>query len=40
MLFKWKESYSCGIDSIDEQHKVIFQLINELYDSIQNKKKH
>ena len=38
MLFSWKDTYSCGIDSIDEQHKVIFQLINDIYDAIQNKK--
>lgn len=38
MLFEWKEKYSCGISSIDDQHKIIFNLINELYDSIQNRK--
>jgi hemerythrin-like metal-binding domain len=39
-LIKWKDSYSCGIDSIDEQHKVIFVLINKVFDAIQGGKTH
>lgn len=35
MLFEWSDKYSCGINSIDDQHKVIFRLINDLFDAIQ-----
>jgi hemerythrin-like metal-binding domain len=34
-LFNWKDSYSCGIESIDEQHKIIGNLINKVFDAIQ-----
>ncbi len=27
----WKESYSIGINAIDEQHKKLIEIINELY---------
>lgn len=30
-LITWNEGYRLGINSIDEQHKVLFDLINQLY---------
>lgn len=30
----WKSEYSVGITSIDEQHKKLFQFINELHDAM------
>ena len=29
----WKEAYSLGIQAIDEQHKKLLSIINELYDA-------
>lgn len=29
----WKESYSIGINAIDEQHKKLIEIINELYEA-------
>jgi len=29
----WKEAYNTGNEEIDAQHKQIFEIINELYDS-------
>lgn len=37
-FFEWKEEYSGGIESIDDQHKVMISLMNELYDSIVREK--
>lgn len=31
---KWEEKFSVGVDEIDEQHKQLFNLINEVRDSI------
>jgi hemerythrin len=31
----WKEEYSVGVPIIDEQHKIIFQQINQLYDAVE-----
>lgn len=31
MAIKWKESYSCGIEEIDKQHKRLFEIGDELY---------
>jgi hemerythrin-like metal-binding protein len=33
-LFEWNDAYSVDIKSIDDEHKVLFNLINQLYDSI------
>ncbi|NUM42497.1 MAG: bacteriohemerythrin, partial [Leptospiraceae bacterium] len=33
-LFNWDESYSVGVDSIDLQHKNLFDMINNLHDNI------
>lgn len=33
----WKESYRIGIEAIDEQHKKLFQMTNELLNAIEEK---
>lgn len=33
---EWNDSFSVGYPKIDEQHKVVFDIINDLYDSIMN----
>jgi hemerythrin-like metal-binding protein len=33
-LFKWSNRYSVCIESIDEEHKGLFQLLNRLYTSL------
>ena len=30
-IIKWRESYETGIDSMDEQHQKLIELINKLY---------
>src|SRR5271157_1841395 len=30
MIAKWKSSYCCGVESIDEQHKALVELIFKL----------
>jgi len=34
-LLKWKDAYSMGEQKIDEQHKGLFKLSNEIYDLIE-----
>ena len=34
---RWKEDLTVGINSIDDQHKELFRLINAFYNSIINK---
>ena len=34
-LLKWKDAYSMGEKKIDEQHKGLFKLSNEIYDLIE-----
>lgn len=38
-MFEWKEDYACGIETIDEQHKVLFKMGSELYEIYQNSDK-
>lgn len=38
-MFEWKNAYSCGIDSIDDHHKVLFQLGADLFDVYQHSDK-
>ena len=33
-LFEWTPRYSVGVDYFDEQHKVLFDLLNSLHDSV------
>jgi len=34
MLIEWSDELSVGIQEIDEQHKVLVQLVNEMHDAI------
>lgn len=38
MNITWKESYSVGVTIIDEQHKKLFALLNELKDAQEKEK--
>jgi len=33
-LFHWSKRYSLGIEVVDEQHKVLVGIINELHDAL------
>lgn len=33
-LFEWKDEYSVGVAMIDEQHKVLVGLINEMHEAM------
>lgn len=35
-LFKWKEKYSIGLDTIDDQHKILVEMINDLIVAMDN----
>ncbi len=37
VFFSWKDSYSLKISEIDEQHKVLISIINDLYEAFVNK---
>jgi hemerythrin-like metal-binding protein len=37
-FFEWKDEFSGGIEPIDEQHKVIVRLMNELFEVIRTGK--
>lgn len=39
-LIKWEDFFSVNSDILDEQHKQLFELVNKLYDAINNKKDH
>lgn len=32
-LFAWKDEYSVAVEQLDEHHKKLFRLLNELYES-------
>ena len=36
-FFKWKEEYSVGVELIDNQHKVIIKMLNDLNNAFLNK---
>ena len=36
LLIEWNESLSVGIQEIDEQHKVLVNLLNELHEAIRH----
>lgn len=38
MLFGWDEKYSVGIQSIDDQHKEIFRLLDQLFQGLRSGK--
>lgn len=33
-LFTWNDSYSVSVQQFDDQHKVLFNLINDLHDAM------
>src|SRR4051812_23158065 len=33
-LMNWGDQYSVGIDLLDEEHRTLFQMVNELYNSL------
>ena len=35
-LLTWDNSYSVGVKAIDEQHKKLFNLINDLFDAMKS----
>ena len=37
-LLTWKPEYSVGIESVDSEHREMIELINAVYDAIENKK--
>ncbi len=37
-LLSWKNSYSVNVRQFDDQHKVLFDLLNELYEAMQQGK--
>jgi len=36
VVLKWKEEYAIGVEEIDEQHKHLFEIGNEIYDLLEN----
>jgi len=36
MLIEWSDDLSVGIQEIDEQHKVLVGLVNDMHDAIMN----
>jgi hemerythrin len=36
MLFVWDDNYRTGIDEIDRDHKGLVNLINDLYEAMQD----
>jgi hemerythrin-like metal-binding protein len=37
---EWSRKYTIGIEKIDEQHRQLFEMINELHDSMESKDIH
>ena len=35
-ILKWDESYSVGVQVIDDEHKLLIAMINKAYDSVTN----
>ena len=35
-MIKWEEGYSIGVESIDEQHKQLFEIANRIYVLLKN----
>ena len=36
MMLEWKDSYQIGVESIDEQHKHLFEIGNAIYNLLEN----
>jgi len=37
-LIKWRESYSVGVEKFDDEHKVLVELINDVFEMVRDKK--
>ncbi len=37
-IIKWKDCYSVGITTFDEEHHVLVRVVNELYEALRDKK--
>jgi hemerythrin len=37
-LFEWNDKYSVGVNDMDNQHKKLFAIINELFDAMRDRK--
>jgi len=37
-LIKWRESYSVGVKKFDDEHKVLVELINDVFEVVRDKK--
>ena len=35
-MLKWKDDYAIGIDEIDQQHKILFEIAGQAYDLLTN----
>jgi hemerythrin len=35
-MVKWEDKYSLGVESIDEQHKELFQIASRIYELLKN----
>ena len=35
-MIKWKEEYYMGVESLDEQHKELFEIANRIYSLLKN----
>lgn len=35
-LFQWSDAYSVGLQEVDEQHRVLVGLLNELHDAVRH----
>lgn len=40
MYLEWNETYSVGIKTFDDEHKILFGLINNLHTGIKEKRNH
>jgi len=38
VLFAWDAKYSVGVKELDSQHKVLVDMLNDLYDAMQTQK--
>ena len=36
MIIDWKEDYCVGVESIDQQHKQLFEIANRIYSLLKN----
>ncbi|KOR31285.1 hemerythrin [Achromatium sp. WMS2] len=39
-FLKWSEEISVGVEELDEQHKVLINMINNLHDAMQERRSH